>query len=407
VPRVLVSENIRSLAARFEETRKLSETLVGSLSDADATIQSMEDASPAKWHLAHTTWFWETFLLRDHVKSYRLFNEKYPYLFNSYYNSEGERIGRSTRGILSRPTLEEILIWRAHVNEEILCLLDKLEDTYLVHLGIAHEQQHQELLLTDLKHAFFHSPLGPRIFRNRLKNTIQIEPGWYEHRGGLTVVGHDGDHFAFDNEGPCHQVLIEPFGLSKKLVTNREWDQFIKDGGYQKPNLWLSDGWDWVCTNSITAPLYWSDNQSFTLGGWQTRDPDHPVTHISYYEADAFATWAGFRLPTEFEWEVISKDHVASGGNQLDLSCSPHPVGSDTLFGDCWQFTRSAYLPYPRYLPAEGAVGEYNGKFMSGQFVLKGSSCVTVPGHSRSSYRNFFYPHQRWQFTGLRLAKDL
>lgn len=413
------------LAERFRATRALSEQLVAPLSDADATIQSMEDASPAKWHLAHTTWFWETFLLRNHMPGYQLYDEQYPFLFNSYYEAEGERIARFSRGLLSRPTLDEILGWRAHVTVAMEPLLDDPEHGDLIELGIAHEQQHQELLLTDIKHALFQNPSGPAMFNPgsfcedgnltqaerlpaadpRLRGDAQSD--WYEHPGGIAMIGCEGDGFAFDNEGPRHRVLLEPFALSQCLVTNREWDAFIADGGYSNAALWLSDGWAWVNNQGIRAPLYWRDDQCYTLRGWQVRDPNAPVTHISYYEADAFASWAGMRLPTEFEWEAIGQSDDANGGNQLDEAKGLHPSGGDSLFGDCWQFTRSAYLPYPRFQPAAGVVGEYNGKFMSGQIVLKGASCATVRGHSRASYRNFFYPHQRWQFTGLRLAKDI
>jgi ergothioneine biosynthesis protein EgtB len=233
------------------------------------------------------------------------------------------------------------------------------------------------------------------------------DPEWHEHPGGIAMVGAGGEGFAFDNEGPAHRVLLEPFALAGRLVNNGDWERFIADGGYSTPSLWLSDGWDWVRRKQIAAPLYWFDVEHFTHAGWAMRDPWAPVSHISYYEADAFATWAGARLPTEFEWETIAQAHDPAGGNQFDEARPPLPRGSDGLFGDAWQWTRSAYLPYPRFAPAAGAVGEYNGKFMSGQFVLRGASCATVRGHSRASYRNFFYPHQRWQFTGLRLAKDL
>lgn len=395
------------LAERFRATRALSEQLVAPLSDADTTIQSMEDASPAKWHLAHTTWFWETFLLRDHAKGYQLFDEQYPFLFNSYYEAEGARIARFSRGLLSRPSLEDVLTWRAQATAAMEPLLDDPALAGLIALGIAHEEQHQELLLTDVKNALFQNPLGPTMFDGAPKKAVKRAEGWHEHPGGIAMIGHEGSGFAFDNEGPRHRVLLEPFLLSKSLVTNREWDAFIADGGYTNAALWLSDGWAWVREHDIKAPLYWRDDEHFTLAGWRARDPEAPVTHISYYEADAFASWASMRLPTEFEWEAIGQGEDPSGGNQVDEATGVHPSGSDSLFGDCWQFTRSAYLPYPRFQPAAGAVGEYNGKFMSGQFVLKGASCATVRGHSRSSYRNFFYPHQRWQFTGLRLAKDL
>ena len=392
----------------FRATRALSEALVAPLSEADATIQSMPDASPAKWHLAHTTWFWETFLLRDHRANYRLWREDWPYLFNSYYEGEGERIARDRRGMLSRPALDEIVAWRCHVSEAMEPLLDRPELAALIELGIAHEQQHQELLLTDIKHALFQNPLGPAMWHaTPARATQQPEVSWHEHPGGIALIGHDGGGFAFDNEGPRHRVLLEPFALAGRLVTNAEWQAFIDDGGYRAASLWLSDGWAWVQSEGITAPLYWRDGESFTHSGWQARDPNAPVSHLSYFEGDAFATWAGARLPTEFEWEATAQGHDPEAGNQLDDASPPLPIGGTELFGDCWQFTRSAYLPYPRFRAADGAVGEYNGKFMSGQVVLKGASCATVRGQSRACYRNFFYPHQRWQFTGLRLAKDL
>ena len=402
------------LAAAFAKVRALSEALAAPLSEADATLQSMEDASPAKWHLAHVTWFWETFLLRDHLPGYRLFDEDWPFVFNSYYEAEGERIARFSRGMLSRPTLADILAWRTHVDQAMQPLLEREEFRPLIELGLAHEQQHQELLLTDIKHALFQNPLGPKMWAEQSLRPDRAEEGWHSHPGGIARIGHQEAGFSFDNEGPAHRVLLEPFALSKRLVTNGEWAQFIEDGGYEDARLWLSDGWGWVNDNAVRAPAYWREGEHFTHCGWQPRDPQAPVTHICYYEADAFATWAGYRLPTEAEWEAVARgqegdapEHDPAGGNQMDEAAPPLPQGSEGLFGDCWQFTRSAYLPYPRFRPAEGAVGEYNGKFMSGQFVLKGASCATARGHSRASYRNFFYPHQRWQFTGLRLAKDL
>lgn len=402
------SELTEGLASRFAATRALSEALAARLSDADATIQSMDDASPTKWHLAHTTWFWETFLLRDRAANYRPWHETWSFLFNSYYEAEGDRIARPSRGMLSRPTVEEILDWRAHVTEAMAPLLDNPELTPLIQLGIAHEQQHQELLLTDIKHALFQNPLGPAMWDGG--EAAAAEPvgarEWHSHPGGIAMVGHDSAGFAFDNEGPRHRVLLEPFALADRLVTNADWQAFVDDGGYRTAALWLSDGWAWVNAERIQGPLYWREGEQFTHCGWQNRDPHAPVTHISFYEADAFAAWAGARLPTEFEWEAIAQGHDPADGNQLDAAAPPSPRGGSDLFGDCWQFTRSAYVPYPRFKPAAGAVGEYNGKFMSGQVVLRGASCATVRGHSRASYRNFFYPHQRWQFTGLRLAKD-
>ena len=409
-----------ALAAHFRATRTLTEALVAPLSDADASIQSMEDASPAKWHLAHTTWFWETFLLREHAPGYRLYDERWPFLFNSYYEAEGARIARGARGMLSRPTLTEVLAWRAHVTAAMEPLLADPALAGLIALGIAHEEQHIELLLTDIKHALFQNPLGPAMWpaagTGEAAATPAVSSGWTAHPGGIAKVGHQAEGFAFDNEGPAHRVLLEPFALADRLVTNAEWDAFIADGGYRDPRLWLADGWGWVQAERIAAPLYWGEEGThFTHQGWQARDPQAPVTHISHFEADAFATWTGARLPTEFEWEAIARGqdgtsprpaHDPHGGNQLYCAGPVLPMGSPGLFGDCWQFTRSAYLPYPGFRVADGAVGEYNGKFMSGQVVLRGASCATVRGHSRVSYRNFFYPHQRWQFTGLRLAKD-
>lgn len=409
------------LAARFRATRALTEALALPLSDADASIQSMPDASPAKWHLAHTTWFWETFLLREHAPHYRLHDDRWPFLFNSYYETEGARIARAARGMLSRPSLAEVLEWRAAVTEAMGPLLDDPALKDLIALGIAHEEQHIELLLTDIKHAFFQNPLGPAMWPSAGESVAAatrpaVPLGWHNHPGGIALVGHQETGFAFDNEGPRHRVLLEPFALADRLVTNGEWAEFIADGGYGDHRLWLADGWGWVQQNGICAPLYWGEEAThFTHQGWQERDPHVPVTHISHFEADAFATWAGARLPTEFEWEAIARGqdgsaprpaHDPAGGVQLYCAGPVQPMGSPGLFGDGWQFTRSAYLPYPGFRVAEGAVGEYNGKFMSGQVVLRGASCATVRGHSRPSYRNFFYPHQRWQFTGLRLAKD-
>ncbi len=407
-----------ALAGRFRATRALTEALVAPLSDADACIQSMDDASPAKWHLAHTTWFWETFLLREHASGHRLHDERWPFLFNSYYETEGARIARGQRGMLSRPTLAEVLEWRAAVTEAMEPLLGDPALADLIALGVAHEEQHIELLLTDIKHALFQNPLGPAMWSGapQAPAAPAAPLGWHSHPGGIALVGHQSDAFAFDNEGPRHRVLLEPFALADRLVTNGEWAEFIAEGGYANARLWLADGWGWVQRECIAAPMYWREGQHFTHQGWQDRDPNAPVTHISFYEADAYATWVGARLPTEFEWEAIARGqdaatsdpaHHPASGNQLYCAGPVLPMGSPGLFGDCWQFTRSAYLPYPGFRPAEGAVGEYNGKFMSGQVVLRGASCATVRGHSRPSYRNFFYPHQRWQFTGLRLAKDL
>ena len=396
------------LAERYRATRALTCALLDPLSEADVTLQSMEDASPAKWHLGHTNWFFETFLLRDHLSGYQLHDARWPFVFNSYYEAEGERIARFSRGMLSRPTAAQIRDWRSAVDGAMQPLLADPQFADLINLGIAHEQQHQELLLTDIKHALFQNPLGPAMFEGSPQETARVDTGqWHKHPGGIGLIGNDNAGFAFDNEGPQHQQLLTPFALAPNLVTNGEWQQFIDDGGYSNAALWLSDGWAWVKGQNILAPLYWHAEEHFTHQGWQNRGSDAPVTHISYYEADAFATWAGNRLPTEGEWEAVAKNFDPASGNQLDGAGAPLPIGGHDLFGDCWQFTRSAYLPYPRFKTADGAIGEYNGKFMSGQFVLRGASCATARGHSRASYRNFFYPHQRWQFTGLRLAKDI
>ncbi|MBF7013310.1 ergothioneine biosynthesis protein EgtB [Novosphingobium resinovorum] len=399
-------------AERLAVVRCLTETLAAPLSDADATIQSMPDASPAKWHLAHTTWFFETFVLRDHLEGYRLFDETWPFLFNSYYEAEGPRHARPQRGMLSRPSLDEVLAYRAHVDAHVELLLDRPELAALIELGLNHEQQHQELMLTDVKHALSLNPLAPAYAPLLERGASPAAPvEWQSQEGGRYRIGHEGGRgpggFAFDNESPAHDVLLEPFALARRLVTNREWAEFIADGGYRNPALWLSDGWAWINAEGIAAPLYWRGEAAFTLSGLQPIRPEAPVTHVSCYEADAFATWAGHRLPTEFEWEVAAASHDPVGGAQLDEAVGVHPQGSPGLFGDCWQWTRSAYLPYPRFRPAAGAVGEYNGKFMSGQCVLKGASCATPRGHSRATYRNFFPPEKRWQFTGVRLAKDL
>ena len=405
------------LAQRFAATRRLSLDLVATLSDADASAQSMPDASPAKWHLAHTTWFFETFVLRDHVPDYRAFDDRYAYLFNSYYEAEGPRHARPQRGLLTRPSLDDIRIWRAHVDTAVQTALPDLPSAALtlVELGIHHEQQHQELLLTDLKHLFAQNPLGPAVWEREIARKVSQFSAmkWIEGKAGIVGVGHAGGGFAFDCEGPRHDTLLARHALASRPVSNGEWKQFIADGGYHTPSLWLSDGWAWVQAEGVDAPAYWDGDRQFTLAGWQDIDPAAPVTHISFFEADAFASWAGARLPTEFEWEAAAAGLDPAAGQQLDAAgpVQPAATGDDTdlqqMFGSVWEWTGSAYRPYPGFRAAPGAVGEYNGKFMSGQFVLRGGSCATPRGHLRASYRNFFYPHQRWQFTGLRLAKDI
>ena len=405
--------------------RALSVALVTPLSDADATVQSMPDASPAKWHLAHTTWFLESFVLRDHVPGYTAFDAAYAYLFNSYYEAEGARHSRAARGMVTRPSLDRILAWRAHVDAAIAAALPMLGTAAraLIRLGIHHEQQHQELLQTDILHLFAQNPVAPALWdqpRPAPAPGPAAMPGpirWIEGRSGLAEIGHDGTGFAFDCEGPRHAVLLHPHALADRTVTNAEWLQFIADGGYARPDHWLSDGWAWVRAERIDSPLHWRQVDGvwhgFALDGLHPLHPAAPVTHISQYEADAYARWAGARLPTEPEWEAAAAGHAPDGGNQLDRAgpvrprAAPAGTGVRALFGDVWEWTGSAFLPYPGFRTAPGAVGEYNGKFMSGQAVLKGGSCATPRGHLRASYRNFFPPHQRWQFTGLRLAKDL
>jgi ergothioneine biosynthesis protein EgtB len=428
-PSATEADPIEALTRRFAATRHLSLDLVATLSDADASVQSMPDASPAKWHLAHTTWFFETFVLRDHLPGYRLFDERYPFLFNSYYEAEGARHARAQRGLLTRPSLDEIRVWRAHVDAAVQRALPDLPRAAqaLVTLGIHHEQQHQELLLTDIKHLFAQNPLGPAVweqgaiqckvaqFSAPLTRSGDAAPmRWVRGAEGAVGIGHAGDGFAFDCEGPRFSALLTPHALASRPVTNGEWQQFIADGGYRTASLWLSDGWAWVQDKGVAAPAYWQDGGYFTLAGWQDIDPAAPVTHISVFEADAFASWAGARLPTEIEWEAAAAALDPASGAQLDAAGPVQPVaapaadtGLQQMFGSVWEWTGSAYRPYPGFRAAPGAVGEYNGKFMSGQFVLRGGSVATPRGHMRPTYRNFFYPHQRWQFTGVRLAKDL
>ena len=398
-----------ALGDRLAATRALTLDLAVPLSDADATIQPHPDASPAKWHLAHTTWFFETFILRDHVPGYRLHDERWPFLFNSYYEGEGERHARPRRGMLSRPSLDEVRDWRARIDEALHRALPSLprEALKLIELGIHHEQQHQELFLTDILATFAENPLEPAYGLLDPAASEEEEPlTWIDGREGLAEIGAM-DGFAFDSERPRHQVLLHPHRIARRCVTNGEWQDFMSDGGYRTATLWLSDGWDWVRREGITRPLYWrEDDTYFTLAGRREIDRAAPVAHISQYEADAFARWAGARLPTEFEWESAFASADPCLGHQLDRAGPVLPTPGGGPFGDVWQWTGSAYLPYPGFTPEAGTVGEYNGKFMSGQMVLKGASCASPRGHSRASYRNFFPPAARWQFTGVRLAKD-
>lgn len=403
------------LQKAYQHTRALSEELVSGLSEADAQIQSMEDASPAKWHLAHTSWFFETLVLARQP-GYRPFHPQFNYLFNSYYQGIGAQYARPQRGLLSRPSLEEILQYRRHVDCHMAGVLSGDQGVQLapiIELGIHHEQQHQELLLMDIKHAFFHNPLYPAYSIRALPEPApQSELRWLDVDEGLYCIGHDNNGFAFDNEQPRHQQYLQTFKLASRLVTNGEYRQFIRDGGYDNPLLWLSDGWAWRQRSGRTTPLYWLQTeqgwQEFTLHGCQPLEDNRPLVHLSYYEAQAFAQWAGCRLPFEAEWEAAATD-TAAGGQFLDLN-HLHPitrVGRDSpLSGSVWQWTQSAYGPYPGFKPFEGEAAEYNGKFMCNQLVLRGGACVTPASHFRISYRNFFYPHQAWQFCGIRLAKS-
>jgi ergothioneine biosynthesis protein EgtB len=398
------------LASRLFATRKLTRDLAAPLSDADATVQPFPDASPAKWHLAHTSWFFEIFVLRDHAPGYRPFDDRYAFLFNSYYEAEGPRHARPRRGMLSRPSLDEIRSYRAHVDEALERTLPSLSPAALelVELGINHEQQHQELFLTDILATFAENPLEPAYGELAPPACFAAEPlSWHAGREGIVEIGAADAGFAFDSERPRHRVFLSAHEIANRRVSNREWRQFIDAGGYRTPTLWLSEGWDWVQREQVSAPLYWRDEATeFTLAGRGEIDWAAPVSHVSFYEADAFARWAGARLPTEAEWEDFASSADPAIGNQLDGAGPVLPRPGGGMFGDVWEWTQSAFASYPGFAPAAGAVGEYNGKFMSGQFVLKGASCATPRGHSRASYRNFFPPHARWQFTGLRLARD-
>lgn len=412
------------LARRYGEIRALSETLAAPLSPEDQQVQSMPDVSPTKWHLAHATWFFETFVLAPHLPGYTPFDPAFGYLFNSYYEGVGERHPRPDRGLLSRPPVAEVIAYRAHVDDAIGRLFGTLSDDAwaepgeLIELGLNHEQQHQELLLMDIKHVLSRNPLRPAY---RPRNAREAAPapamGWGEREGGLGSVGDDGTGFAFDNERPRHRVVFEDFRLADRAVTNREYRAFVEDGGYRDPLLWLADGWATVREEGWEAPLYWrrTDGEwtEFTLAGEAPLDDEAPVCHVSHYEAAAYAAWAGKRLPTEIEWEQAAPAVEEENANLLAAD-RLHPVaaaanghsGPRQMVGDVWEWTASPYVAYPGFRISPGAVGEYNGKFMSNQMVLRGGGCATPPGHIRTTYRNFFYPHQRWPFTGIRLAED-
>jgi ergothioneine biosynthesis protein EgtB len=403
----------------FRRIRSASVELAEGLSDGDATAQSMPLASPTKWHLAHTSWFFEEFLLAPILGDDIRFEKKFAYLFNSYYDAVGDRHPQARRGMITRPSLVEVMAYRDHVDSRMEELFDAMQfDPALVALGLAHEEQHQELILTDLLHLLSQNPMEPAYRRNKW-TPRQVLPDardcWTGFDGGLVTIGHDpADGFAFDCETPRARVFLEPFEIANRAITNRDWIRFIDDGGYDEPAHWLSDGFALARAENWRAPEYWNKRDetwwTLTLNGPTPIDPDAPVCHVSFYEADAYASWAGARLPTEAEWEHAALTQETAG-NFRDMSyLAPHRQETSDLggmFGDVWEWTSSAYRPYPGFRAAHGAVGEYNGKFMSGQMVLRGGSCVTPPGHMRASYRNFFHPSARWQFSGLRLARDL
>ena len=407
-----------SLLERFMEVRRTSMRLCSPLSIEDHSLQAMPDASPAKWHLAHTTWFFETFLLTPNLADYKPTHPEFRNLFNSYYETIGDRPLRSLRHTLSRPSLAEVHSYRSTADDAMVKLLvsnSSSEVRDLVMLGINHEQQHQELIVTDVKYGLSTNPLRPAYRNNerRTKETSSVSPmNWCRFNGGLYFIGADGQGFSFDNEGPRHQVYLTPFRLASRLTTNREYLEFINSGAYAKAELWLSEGWDCVRANKWNAPLYWEQRDGdwwqYTMEGMQPLDLDAPVCHVSYFEADAFARWAGARLATEAEWEVAAQKCSVSGNLLESDALQPLPATSSDrlaqMFGDVWEWTGSAYLGYSGFKPAAGAVGEYNGKFMCNQMVLRGGSCATPRSHIRATYRNFFPPHARWQFMGIRLA---
>ncbi len=403
--------DIVGLERRYGTVRALTEALALPLTAEDQAVQSMPDASPTKWHLAHTTWFFERMILVGRP-GYRVFDERYDALFNSYYLGIGTPYTRAERGLLSRPSLREVLDYRAHVDDAMSSIAIDPHVAALIELGLNHEQQHQELILTDIKHAFSKNPLLPPYCPASPVIAAPAPPlAWWQFGGGTVRIGHDDEGFAFDNEGPGHAVTVAPFRLASRLVTCGEYQAFIDDGGYERPELWLSDGWTLAHTEHWRAPLYWRrDGSIFTLHGVRARNPSEPVVHVSFYEAAAFAAWAGKRLPTEFEWEAAARDLSVAGHFLTIDALLPHAARAgmrQQMFGDAWEWTRSSYDPYPGFRAFDGAASEYNGKFMVGQLVLRGGSCITPPGHIRATYRNFFPPAARWQFSGIRLAEDV
>jgi ergothioneine biosynthesis protein EgtB len=404
-----------SLPERFIGIRDTTMRITASLSPEDQMLQSMPDASPTKWHLAHTTWFFETFILLPHVPGYQVFDPHFQYLFNSYYKQLGSHPARGSRGLMSRPGLERVHAYRSHVDAALLGMLNHASDEVLalIELGLNHEQQHQELILTDIKHALWSSPLQPERVPATPLQVSATPLNWTEIEGGIHLIGHQGTGFAFDNESPRHEVLLRAFRLASRPVTNGEYLEFMQDGGYRRPDLWLSDGWDKVCAEGWSAPLYWERKEEdpeswsqFTVRGLQDVNLAEPVCHLSYYEADAYARWCDARLPTEEEWEVAASRTSARGVFLEENAVHPRPAReTPQMFGEVWEWNSSPYVAYPGFKPAEGLIGEYNGKFMVNQLVLRGGSCATPASHIRGTYRNFFPPHARWQFSGLRLAK--
>lgn len=402
------------LRNRYQEIRQTTFRLTKPYSAEDMMLQSMPDASPAKWHLAHTTWFFETFVLEPRVQGYNTFDPRFRQLFNSYYKQLGSHPYRGSRGLMSRPSLNEVHAYRAHVDEAMMRHLELLDPNTeaVVELGLNHEQQHQELILTDIKHALWSMPLSPGRFYQLREISAPAPLAWIYFEGGIHKIGHAGNGFAFDNEGPRHEVLLRLFRLGQRPISNSEYLEFMNDGGYQRPELWLSEGWDTVLHEGWKSPLYWEQADGrwfqFTHSGMAEVDPAAPVCHVSFYEADAYARWAGARLPLEAEWEVAAAQHPSTGTLLEANTFQPQPArgkGLQQMFGDVWEWTASPYVAYPGFEPAKGAVGEYNGKFMCNQLVLRGGSCATPSSHIRATYRNFFPPQARWQYSGIRLAK--